>query len=192
MWQQTCGVLPFWRKKGSCRSSHQVCGRKQLWCRGVRSCGTPESCGSGGSVAGKAAAGLLTGVCSLVWRPSISRSTCMGLPDLSKPVLVQGTAPAGWLWGTGWRWAGQDSYRAAGCWLLFSSHLWHWWEWTWVWGTGHRQPVLHWSAVPSGWARWSAGLEGHLLGDCGHWFSVPAAPWVHESSTIRMCVFVIE
>lgn len=51
-------------------------------------------------------------------------------------------------------------------------------------GAGHRQPVLHGSAAPSGWARWSAGLQRQLRGDCGCWFSSPVTPcglWVKHN-----------
>lgn len=42
---------------------------------------------------------------------------------------------------------------------------------------GTDSHVLHRSAAPSGWTRWSAGLEGHLLGDSGCWFSSPVTPY---------------
>lgn len=37
------------------------------------------SCGSGGSIAGKAAAGLSQGACSLAWRAGVSMSTSLAL-----------------------------------------------------------------------------------------------------------------
>lgn len=124
------------------------------------------------------------GVCSLVWRPGVSRSTPMGL---LKTVLMQGTvlgaAPAGWLWDTGRRWAGQDSCRAAGCWLLLSSHLWHW-RVDLSLAQGTASHVLHVLLHLQAEQGEVLGLRGSSWVTCDHWFSsptTPCGPWVKHN-----------